>query len=130
MRIKELQNLLDTQPSVSGSTFLVGTLYVISWILAAIFLVLGIGLLLESFFGFKIFLDWVSRQINLVLNEDQRTGIASSLGLICLILSVIFAGVIFLSKMVLNRNHYIIQMEDWIYTNLTEIKKTAAKRKK
>ena len=128
MKIKELQTLLDSQPSVSGSTFLVGSLYVLSWILATAFLVLGIGLLLEGFLGFRIFLDWVSKQINLILDESQRTQIATSFGTICLLLSAVFTGVIFLSKMVLKRNHYMIQMEDWIYANLTEIKKTTRKK--
>lgn len=130
MKIKELQTLLDGQPSVSGSTFLVGTLYAVSWILAAGFFILGIGLFLEAAFDFKIFLNWVSRQLNLILNDDQRKGIAGSLGTLSLILSIIFVGVIFLSRMVLRRNNFIIQIEDWIYDNLSEIKKTTRKSSK
>lgn len=127
MKIKELQTLLDSQPSVSGSTFLVGSLYVISWILCAAFLILGIGLLLEAFFGFSIFLNWVSKQMNLALTEEQRAGIATSFGLLSLILGVIFGGVILLSRMVLKRNHYMIRMEDWIYANLSDIRKRTGK---
>lgn len=130
MRIKELQNLLDSQPSVSANTFLVGALYLVSWILAVFFLTVGIGLLLESFFGWKIFLDGVSRQFSLILNEDQRQQIALSFGLSSLILAVIFAGVIYLCKMILRRNHYIIQTEDWLYSNISEIKKSAKKNPK
>ncbi|WP_297986201.1 hypothetical protein [uncultured Chryseobacterium sp.] len=130
MRLKELQTILDSQPSVSGSTFLVGALYVASWILFVAFLILGIGLLLESLFHFKIFLDWVSRQLNVLLNEDQRWKIATSFGLISVMLSAVFLGVIFLCRMVLNRNRFIIEMDEWIYTNITEVKRKAASKSK
>lgn len=130
MKLKELQTILDSQPSVSGSTFLVGSLYVISWILAAVFLILGIGLLLESAFHFKIFLEWVSRNLNIALNEDQRWKIATSFGIISLILAVIFAGVIVLCRMILKRNHFIIQMDDWIYSNITEVTRRKTRTKK
>ncbi len=130
MRIKELQTILDHQPSVSGSTFLVGTLYVISWILGLSFLVLGIGLLFESAFHFRIFLDWVSRNLNIILNEEQRWTLATSFGLLSLFLAVVFAGVIFLCRMVLKRNHYILQLDDWIYENLSEVSKRKARTRK
>ena len=130
MRLKELQNILDNQPSVSGSTFLVGALYVISIVLFLGFLVLGIGLLLESLFHYKIFLDWVSQQLHVVLNEEQRYKIATSFGLLSLFLSLVFLGVIFLCRMVLTRNKFIIDIDEWIYSNLSQItKRTAAKRK-
>lgn len=130
MRLKELQTILDNQPSVSGNTFLIGALYILSWILFLAFLILGIGLLLESLFHFKIFLEWVSKQLNVALNEDQRWKIATSFGLLSLFLNAIFLGVIFLCRMVLNRNRFIIEVDDWIYANLSEIKKkTAPKRK-
>ncbi len=121
MKIKELQNLLDSQPSVSGNTFLVGTLYVISWLLFAAFLVLGIGLLLESFSHLKIFLEWLSRNLNITLNDEQRWKIATSFGLISLILSAVFGGVIALCRMILKRNNFIIQTEEWLYENIKEI---------
>lgn len=130
MRLKELQTTLDSQPSVSGSTFLVGALYIASWILLVAFLILGIGLLLESLFHFKIFLDWVSMQLNVLLNEDQRWKIATSFGLISVMLSAVFLGVIFLCRMVLNRNRFIIEMDEWIYTNITEVKRKAASKSK
>ena len=128
MKIKELQLLLDSQPSVSGNTFLVGALYVISWALTVFFLILGIGLLLESLFSWKIFLEWVSRQFNLVLNEEQRQTIALSFGWFSLILAMVFSGVIYLCKMILRRNHYIIQTEEWLFQNVSEIKKSQRKK--
>ena len=127
MKLKELQNLLDSQPSVSRSTILVGILFVVSCILTLFFFILGIGLLLESFFEFKIFLDWVSKQLRLVLNIEQRQQIATSFGLFSLILALVFGSFIYLCRMILRRNHFIIQMEDWIYGNLSEIKRTIKK---
>ena len=124
MKLKDLQTLLDNRPSVSGNTFMVGALFVISCVFTAFFLILGIGLLLESWFDFKIFLDWVSRQLRIVLNDQQRDQIATSFGIFSLILAVVFGGVIYLCRMILRRNHFIIQIEDWIYNNLTEIKKS------
>ena len=59
MKIRELQGLLNGKPSVSGSTFLVGSLYVAGVVFAVAFLVLGIGLLMESFFHLKIFLPYL-----------------------------------------------------------------------
>lgn len=123
MRLKELQSILDAQPSVSGSTFLVSALYVISWILAAVFLILGIGLLLESAFHYRIFLDWVSQNLHVMLNDEQRWKIATSFGIISIILAVIFAGVIMLCRMILKRNHFIIQIDDWIFQNITDVKR-------
>ncbi len=130
MKLKELKTLLDNQPSVHGNTFLVGSLYVISIILSAIFFIMGVSLLMEAWFDWKIFLDWISRQLKIILNEEQRSSIALSFGIISLFLSVIFAGVIALSRMVLNRNHYIIQLDDWIYQNISQTKKPVRKTKK
>lgn len=69
MKTKELQNILDKQPSVSGNTFFIFLVWGISWLLAVFFFVLGIGLLLESLLHYKIFLDFVSRQIHLMLEN-------------------------------------------------------------
>ena len=123
MNIKNLQQILNSQPSVSGSTFLVTSLFVISWLLMVTLFVLSIGLFLESFLHYKIFLEWISKQLQFDLNEEQRWKIATSFGLVSLFLSIVFGGVIFLCKMVLRRNHYIMQTEDWILDNVKEVKK-------
>lgn len=123
MRLRELQTIIDGQPSVSANTFLVGALYVVSWILFVAFLFLGAGLFMESLLHYKIFLGWVSEQLNFALNEEQRWKIATSFGLLSLFLSAVFLGVIILCRMVLNRNRFIIEIDEWIYANLSEIKK-------
>lgn len=123
MRLRELQTIIDGQPSVSANTFLVGALYVVSCILFVAFLILGAGLFMESLLHYKIFLGWVSEQLNFALNEEQRWKIATSFGLLSLFLSAVFLGVIFLCRMVLNRNRFIIEIDEWIYANLSEIKK-------
>lgn len=123
MKIRELQNLMDAQPSVSGSTFLVGALYVVSAVLAVLFLILGIGALLESLLHFKIFLSWLAQHLGIALNEDQRWTIATGLGITALILFIIFTGVILLCRMVLERNHFIIGVEEWLFQNISELKK-------
>lgn len=130
MKIKELQTLLDAQPSVSGSTFFVGAIFIGAALFATAFLILGIGLLMESQFHIKIFLEWMSRNLGIALNDDQRWKIATSFGLISLVLALFFTGVIFLCRMILKRNHYMIQMEDWIYGNLSEIRKRQSKSSK
>lgn len=130
MKIKELQNILDTQPSVSGNTYFIFIVWGISWLLAVTFLVLGIGLLLESLLHYKIFLDFVARQINLVLDQEQRWKLSSSLGVISIILSAVFASMIFICRMVLVRNHFIIQLEDWLISEVREVKIKPRKTKK
>ena len=129
MNDKNLQKIIDSQPSVSGSTFLVSALFVISWILMTVLFILAIGLFLESFLHYKIFLTWVSRQLNFSLNEDQRWKIATSFGLFSMFLSIVFLGVIFLCKMVLRRNHFIIEIEDWLFANIKEVRKPRPKKK-
>lgn len=126
MKIRELQSILNAQPSVSRSTFVVGSLYVLCCVLAIVFLILGIGLLLESFFHFKIFLEWISRNTGILLNEVQRWSIATILGVIALIWSAIFAGLIVICRMVLRRNHYIMTIEDWIYQNIKDVNRPQA----
>ena len=129
MNYKNLQKIIDTQPSVSGSTFLVSALFVISSILMVGLFILSIGLFLESFLHYKIFLDWVSHQLRFGLNEEQRWKIATSFGLFSLLLSIVFLGVIFLCKMVLRRNHFIIEMEEWIFANVKEVKEKTISKK-
>ncbi|GGP01912.1 hypothetical protein GCM10010992_04190 [Cloacibacterium rupense] len=130
MKIKELQNILNTQPSVSGNTFFIFLIWGLSWLFAITFLVLGIGLLLESALHYKIFLDFVSRQINLVLDQEQRWKISTSFGIISLVLAFIFVGMIFISKMVLVRNHFIIQIEDWLLSEFKDVKVKTRKTRK
>lgn len=130
MKIKELQNILNTQPSVSGNTFFIFLIWGLSWLFGITFLVLGIGLLLESALHYKIFLDFVSRQINLVLDQEQRWKISTSFGIISLVLAFIFVGMIFISKMVLVRNHFIIQIEDWLLSEFKDVKIKTRKTRK
>lgn len=130
MKIKELQNILNNQPSVSGNTFFIFLIWGLSWLFAITFLVLGIGLLLESALHYKIFLDFVSRQINLVLDQEQRWKISTSFGIISLVLAFIFVGMIFISKMVLVRNHFIIQIEDWLLSEFKDVKVKTRKTRK
>lgn len=130
MKIKELQNILNNQPSVSGNTFFIFLIWGFSWLFAITFLVLGIGLLLESALHYKIFLDFVSRQINLVLDREQRWKISTSFGIISLVLAFIFVGMIFISKMVLVRNHFIIQIEDWLLSEFKDVKVKTRKTRK
>ena len=130
MKTKELQNILDKQPSVSGNTFFIFLVWGISWLLAVFFFVLGIGLLLESLLHYKIFLDFVSRQIHLILDEQQRWKISTSFGLISFVLCFIFVGMIFICKMVLVRHHFIIQIEDWLISEVKEIKLKPRKSRK
>jgi hypothetical protein len=130
MKIKELQNILNTQPSVSGNTYFIFFVWGISWLLAVAFFILGIGLLLESMLHYKIFLDFVARQINLILDENQRWALSSSFGIVSLLLAGIFASMIVICKMVLVRNHFIIQLEDWLISEVKEIKIKPRKSKK
>jgi hypothetical protein len=130
MKIKELQNILNTQPSVSGNTYFIFLVWGISWLLAVAFFILGIGLLLESMLHYKIFLDFVARQINLLLDENQRWALSSSFGIVSLLLAGIFASMIVICKMVLVRNHFIIQLEDWLISEVKEIKIKPRKSKK
>ena len=130
MKIKELQNILDTQPSVSGNTYFIFIIWGISWLLAITFFILGVGLLLESLLHYKIFLDFVARQINLVLDENQRWTLSSSFGILLLILSGVFGSMIYICRMVLVRNHFIIQLEDWLLSEIKEIKIKPRKSKK
>jgi hypothetical protein len=130
MKIKELQNILNTQPSVSGNTYFIFFVWGISWLLAVSFFILGIGLLLESMLHYKIFLDFVARQINLILDENQRWALSSSFGIVSLLLAGIFASMIVICKMVLVRNHFIIQLEDWLISEVKEIKIKPRKSKK
>lgn len=130
MKIKELQTILDAQPSVSGNTYFIFIIWGISWLLAITFFILGIGLLLESLLHYKIFLNFVARQINLVLDENQRWTLSSSFGILSLILAAIFGSMIFICRMVLVRNHFIIQLEDWLISEVKEIKIKPRKSRK
>lgn len=130
MKIKELQNILNAQPSVSGNTYFIFFVWGISWLLAVAFFILGIGLFLESMLHYKIFLNFVARQINLILDENQRWVLSSSFGIVSLLLAGIFASMIVICKMVLVRNHFIIQLEDWLISEIKEIKIKPRKSKK
>ena len=112
MKIKQLQSILDQQPSVSGNTYFIFIVWGISWLFALVFLLLGIGLLLESLLHYKIFLDTVAQKLHLVLNEEQRWNISTSLGWLSIILALVFGAMIYICKMVLERNHLIILLEE------------------
>jgi hypothetical protein len=79
---------------------------------------------------YKIFLNFVARQINLILDENQRWALSSSFGIVSLLLAGIFASMIVICKMVLVRNHFIIQLEDWLISEIKEIKIKPRKSKK
>ena len=122
MKIKQLQSILDQQPSVSGNTYFIFIVWGISWLFALVFLLLGIGLLLESMLHYKIFLDTVAQKLHLVLTHEQRWNISTSLGWLSLILAFVFGVMIYICKMVLVRNHFIIQLEEWLISEIKEVK--------
>ena len=122
MKIKQLQSILDQQPSVSGNTYFIFIVWGISWLFALVFLLLGIGLLLESLLHYKIFLDTVAQKLHLVLNEEQRWNISTSLGWLSIILALVFGAMIYIWKIVLCRNHVIILLEEWLISEIKEVK--------
>ena len=122
MKIKQLQSILDQQPSVSGNTYFIFIVWGISWLFALVFLLLGIGLLLESLLHYKIFLDTVAQKLHLVLNEEQRWNISTSLGWLSIILALVFGAMKNICKMVLVRNHFIILLEEWLISEIKEVK--------
>ena len=72
MKIKQLQSILDQQPSVSGNTYFIFIVWGISWLFALVFLLLGIGLLLESLLHYKIFLDTVAQKLQKVYMSGRQ----------------------------------------------------------
>ena len=121
MKIKQLQSILDQQPSVSGNTYFIFIVWGISWLFALVFLLLGIGLLLESMLHYKIFLDTVAQKLHLVLTDEQRWNISTSLGWLSLILAFVFGAMIYICKMVLVRNLFIILLEEWLISEIKEV---------
>ena len=122
MKIKQLQSILDQQPSVSGNTYFIFIVWGISWLFALVFLLLGIGLLLESMLHYKIFLDTVAQKLHLVLTDEQRWNISTSLGWLSIVLALVFGAMIYICKMVLVRNHFIILLEEWLISEIKEVK--------
>ena len=122
MKIKQLQSILDQQPSVSGNTYFIFIVWGISWLFALVFLLLGIGLLLESLLHYKIFLDTVAQKLHLVLTDEQRWNISTSLGWLSIILALVFGAMIYICKMVSVRNHFIILLEEWLISEIKEVK--------
>ena len=122
MKIKQLQSILDQQPSVSGNTYFIFIVWGIYWLFALVFLLLGIGLLLESMLHYKIFLDTVAQKLHLVLTHEQRWNISTSLGWLSLILAFVFGAMIYICKMVSVRNHFIILLEEWLISEIKEVK--------
>lgn len=129
MKIKELENILLCTPSVSGNTFGVVALMILAGILGGTCLILGLGLMLESWLGYQIFLNSITSGIGVTVPDDRRASVAMMFGLICLILAVIFLGVWRICKMVLRRNQFIIDLEDWIEANISPVPNKSGRRK-
>lgn len=121
MKLKQLQTIIDRRPAVTTNTFLISALFAASLFLAAIFLILGLALILEGLFEFKIILNTVADALKMNPNEDQRRNISLVLGFISVLLAVVYAVAARVSKMVLQRNSFILDMEDWIAQNIKEI---------
>lgn len=133
MKLRELENLLQRRPSVTGNTFGVIALFIISAILLIVFFILGLGLLVESRWGSEIFLNELSTQMRVTLNDEQRAGLSQFFGLFSIFLSAIFTGVVFICRMVLRRNKFILEIEDRIDNNIARMnlaKPTKSKIKK
>ncbi len=119
MNIKSLEKMYAEKPSVLRSTYLVFVFWVLGWILMLAFLGLAIGLLLESAFEYRYFIDWIlkSFKLNFPFSDDERWKFATTFGLISLFLSIFFLGTVILCKMILHRNKFILELEDWLKIN-------------
>lgn len=119
MNIKSLEKMYAEKPSVLRSTYLVFVFWVLSWILMLAFLGLAIGLLLESAFEYRYFIDWIfkSFKLNFPFSDYERWKFATTFGLISLFLSIFFLGTAILCKMILHRNKFILELEDWLKIN-------------
>lgn len=127
MKINELENILQRTPSVSGNTYGVVALMIFGGILGAACFILSLGLFLESWLGHDIFMNSISSLLRLALPEEQRAGVALTFGLIGLVLAVIFLGVVRICKMVLRRNQFIMELEDWIADNISSLPKKSSR---
>lgn len=106
--------MLATIPRVLASTYALGVLYLIFWILS-------IALILGSFFLFlSLGLNW-EKVIELNLralgwHEQKKLGREVSVYMAWLLLGVgiLFGALGYLSRMVLKRNHLILTLQDWV----------------
>lgn len=130
MNTKNIQTLLDKQPNASENTYLVFILLGISWVLMIVLFILAIGLWIENLSHYSIFLDWLVQKTALKITptEEQRSSFSLCFGLLCFGLSLVFLGGIFLCRMILHRNQFILEIEDWLFANIASIQKKTPKK--
>lgn len=101
----------DSSPGVVGSTYIVGLVYVLSWIVLGCALVAFVVVLLSGPTSSGMMLFYLPESLH-GLDKGAWQALKAlllSLGALVILLSL---AALYLSKMVLRRNHFLLQQED------------------
>lgn len=105
---------LQNRPSILRSTAFHGTIRVISALIGWPLLIIGIGLIVAGLSGFSL-LDVIdSQRKDISRHTDALLGFQILVGLPTLLLSLTFLFMTHLSKAIIVRNFYIIDLEEII----------------
>lgn len=101
-------------PSVTGTTYFIFIILGVCFLLGTVFLGLALGLFLESALEYHFFIDMIliRSKITTPIPNAEIWKIANIYGFFCLFLSLVLFLNCKISRMVLVRNHYIMEIQE------------------
>ena len=102
---------VDSSPGVVGSTYIVGLVYVLSWVVLGCAMLAFVVVLLSGPSSSGLVVFYLPEGLQRLDKEGWQAlkAVLLSLGALVILLSL---ASLFLSKMVLKRNHFLLEQEE------------------
>lgn len=104
----KLNELLDNRPSAIGNTFVIVVIRFISGLIGTALFIVGVSILIHN-----LVYDEFLAQFNIVEELGKRT--MNIIGGVAFIVGVLFFGVVRLCSMLIKRNLFLLELDEWRY---------------
>jgi len=104
----KLNELLDNRPNAIGNTFVIVVIRFISGLMGTALFIVGVSILIHN-----LVYDEFLAQFNVVEDLDNRT--MNIIGSVAFIVGILFFGVVRLCSMLIKRNLFLLELDEWRY---------------
>lgn len=104
---QKLIELLDNRPSAIRNTLVIGVVRILAWLIGIALFIVGLSILTQNF----VYKQFLTQFIN--ENVDNTT--TNIIGIFLIILAVLLFFVVRLCKMLIKRNLFLLELDEWRY---------------
>lgn len=104
----KLIELLDNRPSAIGNSFVIGVVRILAWLIGTALIIIGLSILIHNSVH-----EGFLTQFSII--EKLDTSATSGIAITAIILAILLLFVARLCKMLIRRNMFLLELDEWRY---------------